>query len=137
MASLINLQMNGGPVILYGLVGITTAVLAYATAGGAFGNAISNAKESLESVSPAAALAGLSPFNSTPEQEQSTPVEEPEPEPEPVTEPDAPPPTEDETPPQEGEIKGGKKKRHKKTPRKRAQNKRNKTNRPKRRGRRG
>ena len=131
--------MNGGPVILYGLVGITTAVLAYATAGGAFGNALSNAKESLESVSPAAALAGLSPFNSTPEQEQSTPVEEPEPtpppeEPEPV--PDAPP-MEDETPPQEGEIKGGKKKRHKKTPRKRAQNKRNKTNRPKRRGRRG
>ena len=130
--------MNGGPVILYGLVGITTAVLAYATAGGAFGNALSNAKESLESVSPAAALAGLSPFNSTPEQEQSTPVEEPEPEPEPVTEPDTPP-IEDETPPppQEGEIKGGKKKRHKKTPRKRAQNKRNKTNRPKRRGRRG
>lgn len=47
MADFLNLQFNGLPVVMYSMAALTTGVLAYATAGGEFGNLAKNAMASL------------------------------------------------------------------------------------------
>lgn len=50
MSSLVNMQVYGVPIITYGLIGLTTAVLAYATATSDLGNVVSKAASSLTEV---------------------------------------------------------------------------------------
>lgn len=131
MADILNLQINGTPIVMYGLIGVTTAVLAYATAGGEFGNF---ASKTMGALSPDAligdvsatseGLGNLNPFDS--KTEESSGAEEA------TDEPAKEEPTK-EAPPEVSnaesgeETKGGKKKRNRKTPKKRKPNKRGKT----------
>lgn len=94
MANFINMEIYGIPVLTYGLVGITTGVLAYATAMSSVGEKIN------ETVlqSPAEVLSSINPFSSS----ESVPGSVPALPVEPYREP---------TP----ELTGGKK--HRKTPR--------------------
>lgn len=68
MAEFLNLQVNGAPIVMYSMIGITTAVLAYATAGGEFGNF---AASTVGALSPenltgsVASLGNLDPFGSS------------------------------------------------------------------------
>ena len=50
MSNLVNMQVYGIPIITYGLIGLTTAVLAYATATSDLGNVVSKAASSLTEV---------------------------------------------------------------------------------------
>ena len=123
MADLTTLQINGTPILMYGLVGITTAVLAYATAGGEFGKFASKTMGELSTnsligtvSSPAAELGNLIPFSSKTDEakEESTapPAEEEAPPPPAEEEAPPPPPTEGESSMQVEtgeETKGGKK----------------------------
>jgi len=134
MADLLNLQINGTPIMMYGLIGVTTAVLAYATAGGEFGNFASKTMGALspdaligDVSAPSEGLGNLNPFDSkTAEssgtEEPAAATEEPENE-EPANEA----PTEESNTESGEETKGGKKKRNRKTPKKRKPNKRGKT----------
>ena len=75
MADFLNLQINGVQIAMYSMVGLTTAVLAYATAGGALE---SFAAKTMGALSPAslmgsesvAALGNLTPFGSSPEDKE-------------------------------------------------------------------
>jgi hypothetical protein len=91
MANFINMEIYGIPVLTYGLVGITTGVLAYATAMSGVGEKIS------ETVSqgPSEILSNINPFQSA-----EVPIPAP-----------VPPVPQEPTP----EVTGGKK--HRKTPR--------------------
>ena len=101
MANFINMEIYGIPVLTYGLVGITTGVLAYATAMSGVGEKIS------ETVSqgPSEILSNINPFSAA-----EVPIPTPEPEPEPASQEPKP------------EVTGGKKRRktpkHKKPKRK-------------------
>ena len=98
MADFLNLQINGVQVAMYGMVGLTTAVLAYATAGGAME---SFAAKTMGALSPSAlmgsesvaALGNLTPFASPEKGSEPEPEKEPEPEqkPEPAPEPEPEP----------------------------------------------
>jgi len=64
MADFVNLQVLGVPVLTYGLIGVTTAVLAYATSVG-MGDTISKSMESLTEIteSPMSALSNMNPLS--------------------------------------------------------------------------
>ena len=138
MADFINLQINGVHVIMYSMVGLTTAVLAYATAGGAIGNFATNA---IGAVSPTdllngatgsmASLGALNPFESkSAETEKSTPdAQEPTSDTQEPTVAEQEPPAASEenkepeisslnveTEEEEQSATGGKRRRNKKTP---------------------
>ena len=136
MADLLNLQINGTPIVMYGLIGVTTAVLAYATAGGEFGNFASKTMGALspnaligDVSGPSEGLGNLNPFDS--KTAESSGTEEPAAD---TEEPTNEAPTNDE-PAKEAELnaesgeetKGGKKKHNRKTPKNRKPNKRGKT----------
>lgn len=93
MANVLNMEVYGVPILTYGLVGVTTAVLAYATAISGVG----------EKVAETVSQGSMNPF--------SSPMPMPTP-PEPVSEPT---PTEEPVTTQEEGAVGGKKSR--KTPR--------------------
>lgn len=50
MSNLVNMQVYGIPIITYGLIGLTTAVLAYATATSDLGNVVSKTASSMTEV---------------------------------------------------------------------------------------
>jgi hypothetical protein len=134
MADLLNLQINGTPIVMYGLIGVTTAVLAYATAGGEFGNFASKTMGALSPGSligdanqPSEGLGNLNPFGSKPEETSGTEEATEEP-PAATEEPTNEAPAEESNIESGEETKGGKKKRNRKTPKKRKPNKRGKTN---------
>ena len=132
MADLTTLQINGTPILMYGLVGITTAVLAYATAGGEFGKFASKTMGELSTnsligtvSSPAAELGNLNPFSSKTDEakeESTAPPAEEEAPPPPAEEEAPPPPTEGESSMQveTGEETKGGKKSNRKTPRRKS-----------------
>lgn len=78
MAEFINAQVYGVPVLTYGLIGVTTAVLAYATSIG-MGDNISKSVGSLSEMteSPMGALSSMNPLapasTSEPKTEESEP----------------------------------------------------------------
>jgi len=88
MSDVTTLQVFGVPVIAYGLVGITTAVLAYATSIGGMGDALSKSAESLTSLTgnPASILGSATespapapaPAPETPAPEEKPATEEPQ-----------------------------------------------------------
>ena len=83
MADFVNLQVLGVPVLTYGLIGVTTAVLAYATSVG-MGDTISKSMESLTEIteSPMSALSNMNPLsNAESAAESTTTGEEKSPEP--------------------------------------------------------
>jgi hypothetical protein len=132
MADLLNLQINGTPIIMYGLIGVTTAVLAYATAGGEFGNFASKTMGALSPnalIGPSEGLGNLNPYDSKTAESSGTEeaTEEPENEAPENEEPANEAPTEESNTESGEETKGGKKKRNRKTPKKRKPNKRGKT----------
>jgi hypothetical protein len=136
MADLLNLQINGTPIVMYGLIGVTTAVLAYATAGGEFGNFASKTMGALspdaligDVSAPSEGLGNLNPFDSKTAESSGTEeaTEEPEKEAPENEEPANEAPTEESNTESGEETKGGKKKRNRKTPKKRKPNKRGKT----------
>lgn len=65
MADFVNLQVYGVPILTYGLIGVTTAVLAYATSIG-MGDTISKSMGSLTELteSPMSALSNMNPLKS-------------------------------------------------------------------------
>lgn len=105
MAEFINLQVFGVPVLTYGLVGVTTAVLAYATSIG-MEDTISKTVGSLTEMTanPLGSLSDVSPLSD--KEPNTSPVEEPKPNP--------------ENPPA---LTGGKKRRRKTPKAKRRKNK--------------
>lgn len=67
MASLVNLQVYGVPIVTYGLIGVTTAILAYATAIGGVGDAVSESLSSSSTAeSPMSALSNMNPLSPAP-----------------------------------------------------------------------
>ena len=136
MADILNLQINGTPIVMYGLIGVTTAVLAYATAGGEFGNFASKTMGALSPGSligdanqPSEGLGNLNPFGSKTEETSGTEeapaaIEEPTAA---TEEPANEAPAEESNVASGEETKGGKKKRNRKTPKKRKPNKSGKT----------
>jgi hypothetical protein len=80
MAEFVNLQIYGVPVVTYGLVGITTAVLAYTTYISNVGETVATSTESIVG-NPMEALNSMNPLSS--EEKEATPTaEEPSPIPE-------------------------------------------------------
>ena len=75
MAEIINFQLYGVPVVTYGLIGLTTAVLAYATSISEGGAVMSGALKSLPSVSlpenPMKSIGSMNPFASPTGEEKS------------------------------------------------------------------
>ena len=130
MADFTNLQIYGVPVLTYGLVGLTTGILAYATATNSIGEVISKSLEPISQIteSPMTALTNMNPLA---EKEEDTNMEGLNPF---ANTPDVPP-TESEQPsadnapapaPSETEVKGGKKRRRR-TPKSKKLKRKNKS----------
>jgi hypothetical protein len=75
MSEFINMQVYGVPIATYGLVGLTTAVLAYATAISGGGEVISEAMKSLPNIteSPMTALSNMNPLSPSTESTEKSP----------------------------------------------------------------
>jgi len=101
MADFLNLQINSVHIAMYSMVGLTTAVLAYATAGGALENFTAKTMSALSPTAligseSVAALGNLTPFGSGKEENASISTSAKEPQPEQPQEPQEP-----QEPPQE------------------------------------
>jgi hypothetical protein len=130
MSEIVNFQIYGVPVVTYGLIGLTTAVLAYATSISEGGEVMSGAMKSLPSVSmpsislpenPMKSISSMNPFASPTGEEKKSPTENAEPSLEGLN----PFPSSEEPKP-ESEVKGGKKRRRR-TPRSKKPSRKNKS----------
>ena len=120
MSEFINLQIYGVPVLTYGLIGTTTAILAYATYISGLGETISNTattgslpESSLGSINP---LSAFTPITASTENDKSKPdsiIENLNPFASSEGEPKEPSTGEENEPPK---TSGGGKKRKRKTP---------------------
>ena len=111
MTDFVNLQVYGVPIATFGLVGITTAILAYTTATSGTVESLTNTLSPVISMNPLASISesssNLSPIESA--FKEGEPTEEP-PKEEPLTEALNVAPTEEPT---QEENKGGKRRRRK------------------------
>jgi hypothetical protein len=112
MTDFVNLQVYGVPIATFGLVGITTAILAYTTAT----SGIQNAVETLTDVTtnPVGALSDMNPL---------APSESVSKEEEPLTTFESAFKEEEEEPNRSEEVRGGKRRRRKTPKRKNPKNK--------------
>ena len=142
MADFVNLQVYGVPILTYGLIGVTTAVLAYATSIG-MGDTISKSMGSLTELteSPMSALSNMNPLKSEPESKTESKASEPESKTDKASEPESKTESEPESEPtgleglnpvaseddaKEKPTTGGKKRR-KKTPKSKKGKRKNKS----------
>lgn len=115
MSKMLNLQVAGVPLITYGLIGVTTAILAYATLSGGVGNTDTKAEDKSASKDETAEDATKKEGESVKESPATEGEQPKEGESEPPA--PAPEPAAEGEQPKDGETTGGKRRRHKrKTP---------------------